>query len=120
MLIDANAFAKVVVFSGAVQAMALKATPVRISSEPGGEFSLFGGYITGRHIEMTPGVRLIQAWRAASWQPHVFSIVRFELSPDPEGARLIFDHTGFPNAEAAVLASGWRKHYWAPMAKVLA
>jgi uncharacterized protein YndB with AHSA1/START domain len=120
VLTDARLFAKVVLLSGAMQAMALQATPTRISPEVGGAFALFGGYITGRHLELTPGVRLIQAWRAGSWPPHVYSIVRFELVPRPQGVRLVFDHTGFPNDEAVSLATGWREHYWAPMAKVLA
>ena len=37
------------------------------------------------------------------------------------GCRVVlFDHTGFPNDEAASLASGWQEHYWAPLSKVLA
>jgi uncharacterized protein YndB with AHSA1/START domain len=119
-LTEPELFDKVVLASGALQAMGLASAPGQISTEPGGAFSLFGGYITGRHIEMSPGVRLVQAWRAGSWAPHIYSIVRFELSAHPEGAKLSFDHTGFPNEEALSLAAGWRKHYWAPMAKVLA
>jgi uncharacterized protein YndB with AHSA1/START domain len=119
-LTDPELFDKVVVASGALQAMSLARTPTRISAEPGGAFSLFGGYITGRNLEMSPGVRLIQAWRSDSWPPHIFSIVRFELSAHPGGAKLSFDHTGSPNDEALSLATGWRKHYWEPLTKVLA
>jgi activator of HSP90 ATPase len=119
-LTDPRRFDKVVLASGALQAMGLPITPCEISGELGGAFSLFGGYITGRHVEMSPGVRLVQAWRADSWAPHIYSIVRFELSERPEGARLSFDHTGFPDDEAVSLATGWRKHYWEPLAKVLA
>jgi activator of HSP90 ATPase len=100
--------------------MSLARTPAQISAEPGGAFSLFGGYITGRNLEMSPGVRLIQAWRSDSWPPQIFSIVRFELSAHPGGAKLSFDHTGFPNDEALSLATGWHKHYWEPLTKVLA
>lgn len=120
VLTDARQFDRVVLLSGAIQAMKLKAAPARISAELGGTFSLFGGYVTGRHIEMTPGVRLVQAWRAGSWAAHIYSIVRFELAAEPQGTRLSFDQTGFPNDEALSLATGWRAHYWAPMAKVLA
>jgi uncharacterized protein YndB with AHSA1/START domain len=120
VLTDARLFDKVVLLSGVVASMALKTAPSRISAEAGGAFSIFGDYITGRHIELTPSVRVIQAWRAGSWPSHVYSIVRFELTPASGGTRLQFDHTGFPNAEAISLATGWRKHYWTPMAKVLA
>jgi uncharacterized protein YndB with AHSA1/START domain len=120
VLTDPALFDKVVQASGAMQAMGIHPSPVQISAEPGGGFSMFGGYITGRHIEMSPGVRLVQAWRSRSWAPHIYSIVRFELSANSDGARLLFDHTGFPNDDAMGLATGWHAHYWVPMAKVLA
>ncbi len=119
-LTNPELFDKVVLASGALQAMGLASTPGQISAEPGGTFSLFGGYITGRHVELSPGVRIVQAWRAGSWAPHIYSIVRFELSAHPGGAKLSFDHTGFPNGEALSLATGWHKHYWEPLSKVLA
>jgi activator of HSP90 ATPase len=120
VLTDPALFDKVVQASGALQAMGIHPAPVQISPEPGGSFSMFGGYITGRHIEMSAGVRLVQAWRSRSWAPHIYSIVRFELSAQPDGTKLSFDHAGFPNDDAASLATGWHEHYWVPMAKVLA
>jgi len=120
VLTDARLFDKVVLLSGAVASMALKTTPAQISAEAGGAFSIFGDYITGRHIELTPSVRVVQAWRSRSWPPHIYSIVKFELVPSSGGTRLQFDHTGFPNDDAMSLATGWQEHYWAPMAKVLA
>lgn len=119
VLTQARLFDEVVRLSGALQAMHLKATPATIGTGPGDAFALFGGYITGRHLELSPGERVVQAWRAASWPPHIYSIVRFELSPGPRGTRLVFDQTGFPLEEAVSLATGWRAHYWEPMAKAL-
>jgi uncharacterized protein YndB with AHSA1/START domain len=119
-LTDTHEFDRLVILSGAIPAMNLQNAPTRISDEVGGAFALFGGYITGRHLELEPGVRIIQAWRAGSWAPHVYSIARFELTADPGGTRLVFDHTGFPGSEGGSLARGWREHYWAPLAKVLA
>jgi activator of HSP90 ATPase len=119
-LTDARLFDKVVVASGAIPRMALGKAPTRIDRAVGGAFSLFGGYITGRHVELTPGVRVIQAWRSGSWAPHIFSIARFELVAEGGGARLVFDQTGFPAGEAASLAKGWHENYWMPLAKVLA
>lgn len=90
-----------------------------ISTSVGGAFTLFGGYITGRHLELLPAKRLVQAWRAKSWPPGAFSIVRFALEPDPQGCRVIFDHRGFPDNEGESLAYGWHVHYWEPLAKLL-
>jgi activator of HSP90 ATPase len=93
--------------------------PTAIDREPGGAFTLFGGYITGRNLELVRDTRIVQAWRAASWDPGWFSIAKFALSQHASGTKLVFDHTGFPNEAAAHLASGWYEHYWNPLKKVL-
>jgi hypothetical protein len=36
------------------------------------------------------------------------------------GTKIVFDHTGFPKGKAEDLASGWKAHYWEPLAKLLA
>src|SRR5437764_7177206 len=53
--------------------------PVRIDRGEGGAFSLFGGAIVGRNIELVPGKRVVQAWRDAAWRPGVYTVVKFEL-----------------------------------------
>jgi len=119
-LIDAKQFDKVIQLSGAMQSMKLGDKPTEISREVGGAFTLFGGYITGRNVELVPNERIVQAWRTGAWQPGVYSIAKFELVEQGSGTKIIFDHTGFPKGEAEVLASGWKAHYWEPLAKLLA
>jgi len=123
-LTDAKQFDKVIQLSGVMQSMHLGDKPAEISREVGGAFTLFGGYITGRHVELVPNERLVQAWRTGSWPKGVYSIARFELVEQGSGAesgtKIIFDHTGFPKGEAEVLASGWKAHYWEPLEKLLA
>lgn len=94
--------------------------PTEISAQAGGTFSLFGGYIVGRQIELVPDERIVQAWRVASWQPGIFSIARFELEARGSATRLVFDHTGFPSGQAEHLAHGWKVNYWEPLEKYLA
>jgi activator of HSP90 ATPase len=91
-----------------------------ISTEVGGPFTLFGGYITGRHLEMVSGERLVQAWRAGSWRAGDYSVVEFVLVEKGTGCHLVFDHRGFPDGQGAHLAYGWHVHYWEPLAKLLA
>lgn len=97
-----------------------KSSAAEISPEVGGAFSLFGGIIVGRHIEMVPGERLVQAWREKSWDPGVYSLVRFQLKDSGAETNLIFDHAGFPQGAADHLAIGWKSHYWEPLQKYLA
>jgi activator of HSP90 ATPase len=90
-----------------------------ISRDVGGSFTLFGGYITGRHLEMVPDERLVQAWRAGRWKAGDYSVVKFALATEGAGCRLILDHRGFPEGQGASLASGWGVHYWEPLTKLL-
>ena len=119
-LTDAKQFDKVIQLSGVMQSMHLADKPAEISREVGGAFTLFGGYITGRHIELVPNERIVQAWRAGSWPPGVYSIAKFELVEQGSSAKIVFDHTGFPKGDAESLASGWKAHYWEPLEKLLA
>ena len=118
-LTDAKQFDKIVQLSGAMQSMQLGEKPVEISREAGGAFAVFGGYITGRHVELVPNERIVQAWRAGGWPAGVYSIAKFELVEQGSGTKIVFDHTGFPKGEAESLASGWKRHYWEPLAKLL-
>ncbi|MFZ0953298.1 MAG: SRPBCC domain-containing protein [Candidatus Sulfotelmatobacter sp.] len=119
-LTDTKQFDKVIQLSGAMQSMRLGSTPTAISREVGGAFILFGGHIRGRHVELVPNQRIVQAWRAGNWPPGIYSIAKFELVEQGSGTRIVFDHTGFPKGDAEALASGWKAHYWEPLAKLLA
>lgn len=120
-LTDAKQFNKVVMLSAAMQSgMAPAGKPVEMSPEAGGAFSAFGGHITGRHVELLPTERIVQAWRVASWGPGQYSIVRFELVEQGSGMKLVFDHTGFPPDQRDHLAEGWKANYWEPLEKYFA
>jgi activator of HSP90 ATPase len=119
-LTNAKQFEKIVQISGAIQAMGLGNKPVEISPVVGGAFSLFGGYLTGRHIELVPNERIVQAWRAGSWGPGLYSIAKFSLVEQGAATKIVFDHAGFPVGQAQHLAEGWHSNYWAPMTKFLA
>jgi activator of HSP90 ATPase len=120
-LTDTRQFDKIVRLSGAMQSgMALGKSPTEISRQVGGTFTLFGGHIVGRHIELVPNQRIVQAWRVVDWSPGAYSIVKFELTEQDSSTKIIFDHTGFPEGKAQHLAEGWTANYWEPLRKYLA
>src|SRR5262245_15730816 len=86
----------------------------------GAAFSGFGGHITGRHVELVPGKRVVQAWRAKTWPEGTYSIARFELHAEGRGTKLVFDHEGFPEESKEHLSQGWHANYWEKIAKHLA
>jgi uncharacterized protein YndB with AHSA1/START domain len=104
-LLDSERFTK---FSG---------RKARIKRGVGGAFSLFGGHIVGRNLELIPNTRIVQAWRVATWPDGVYSVARFDLKPTAQGTHLIFEHVGFPEGLRDHLAEGWEANYWAPLRK---
>ena len=97
-LLDANQFTA---FSGG---------QAEINREVGGAFSLFGGHIIGRNVELLPNHRIVQAWRVVTWPEGVYSIAKFELKPHGSGTQLVFDHIGFPEGLHDHLADGWESN----------
>jgi activator of HSP90 ATPase len=102
------------------QFAAFTGVPAEIDPKAGGAFTLFGGQILGRNVELITRQRIVQAWRPASWAPGVYSIVKFELQPHDSGSRLLLDHTGFPEGLADHLNSGWHTHYLNTLQKFFA
>jgi uncharacterized protein YndB with AHSA1/START domain len=119
-LTDAKQFDKVVQLSAAMKSgMAPGGKGTEIGREAGGTFSLFGGYVTGRQIELVPNERIVQVWRAGNWDPGAYSIAKFEIIEQGSGSKIVFDHTGFPKGTAEHLAAGWKMNYWEPLEKLL-
>jgi len=112
-------FEKVIQLSGVMNSIPSGGKPTEISREVGGAFTLFGGHILGRQIELVPDERIVQAWRVADWDPGVYSIAKFEFVEQGSGTKIVFDHAGFPKGLGEHLAAGWKEHYWEPLAKFL-
>ncbi len=105
VLLDSKLFAA---FSG---------EPAVINPQAGGTFSMFGARIEGRNIELVPGLRLVQAWRPAHWDPGTYSIAKFVFAELAGKTKVVLDHTGFPAGDFTSLSSGWREHYWQRLEK---
>jgi len=101
----------------AKQFKAFTGAPAEIDPKEGGAFSMFGGQIVGRNVELVPNQRIVQAWRPTHWDPGIYSIVEFELKQQGSGTLVVLDHKGFPEGEFDHLEWGWHAHYWEPLKK---
>jgi activator of HSP90 ATPase len=95
--------------------------PAQMSDREGEPFSLFGGRVEGRQIELVPAERVVQAWRFGgahpeAWEPGVYSIVRFTLRPEGDATRFVIDHHGIPPESEDRIESGYPTFYSAPLA----
>lgn len=94
---------------------AMTGAPATVSHEVGGAWTAYGGAIHGLNVELTPGRRLVQVWRAKNWDEGVWSLVRFTFEPDGDGTTITMDHLAVPDGAAEHLKAGWEANYWAPL-----
>lgn len=118
-LTETSQFDRIIHIATGADLSALGNKPTSISRDEGGSFTIFGGHIIGRQIELAPDQRIVQAWRVVDWEPGIFSIAKFALVEQGSGTKIVFDHTGFPQGLGEHLAAGWKSHYWEPLEKYL-
>ena len=85
------------------------------STEIGGEFTAWDGYITGRNVELIPGERIVQTWRTSEFEtsdPDSNLEVIFESLEG--GTKLTLRHTKLP-AHGMQYKQGWVENYFEPM-----
>ncbi|MEZ4807194.1 MAG: SRPBCC domain-containing protein [Flavobacteriales bacterium] len=89
----------------------------RIGRRVGDPFSTYDGYIDGVTLDLEPGKRIIQSWRAheAGWPDDHYSQVSYRLEPTVSGTRLVLQHERVPSRLADSFRKGWKEHYWTPL-----
>ena len=92
-----------------------------MSNEVGADVSAWGGYITGRNLELTPGERIVQSWRTAQFvEEHEDSIITVTLEDTENGTLLTLVHSNVPDNQMSYEQGGWEQHYFGPMKKYFA
>ncbi len=84
----------------------------KVSREVGGKFSVWGGYATGKNLEIVPNKKIVQTWRASDWPAEVESKVTFKFSKKDNGCELKFTQTGVPSKFYKDIEQGWVDNYW--------
>ncbi len=90
-----------------------------ISRKVGGSFTTFGGWATGKNVELVKDRKIVQTWRGSDWPDGHYSTITVALKGTGSGTKLMFTQTGVPAPLASDVAKGWREYYWAPMKKLL-
>ena len=91
----------------------------KISREVGGEFTIMGGGLGGKNLELVEDRKIVQSWRAGDWPEGHYSTATFLLEEEEGGTRLSFVQAGVPAESYKSINEGWRTYYWVPMSKVL-
>jgi activator of HSP90 ATPase len=95
--------------------------PAQIDPRPGGEFTAWDGYISGRTLSMEPFSRIVQAWRTTDFPAGApDSHLEIIIEPDGEGSKLTLVHTEIPEGQAEDYRQGWEDYYFGPMQEYFA
>ena len=84
--------------------------PAVMSTEPGSEFSLWDGSITGRNLEFVENKKIVQQWDFDGQTEE--SIVTIILHAHKQGTSVELRHTNIPDDAFDDITEGWSLTYF--------
>ena len=101
---------------------AMTGSPATVAStEVGGAFTAWDGYIDGVHVALEPGRRIVQAWRSDDFPADApESYLEVILEQARGGTQLTIRHRDLPVGQGPGYLAGWDEFYLAPMARYFA
>jgi len=90
-------------------------TGSKATSDPevGGKFTAWDGYISGRHLELERGKRIVQEWSTSEWpSDYPPSRLEFTFREVKSGTELTMVHSNVPEEQADDYRQGWIDNYW--------
>jgi activator of HSP90 ATPase len=84
--------------------------PAVMSTEPGSEFSLWEGDITGKNIEFIQDKKVVQEWDFGD-NPEK-SLVIITIQKDRDDSIVTVEHSNIPDEDFEDIAEGWREYYF--------
>jgi len=79
-------------------------------TEPGSEFSMWDGSITGKNLEFEPNKKIVQQWYFEGESDN--SIVTIKLHTDKGGSSVELRHTNIPDTDFDDMVDGWNNSYF--------
>lgn len=80
-----------------------------MSTEPGSEFSLWNGDISGKNLELIENQKIVQQWYFGDQEEK--SIVTIKLHPHTKGTSLELSHINIPDQDYDDFVIGWNQEY---------
>jgi uncharacterized protein YndB with AHSA1/START domain len=95
---------------------AMTGSTAKTSAKVGAKVSAWGGYISGRNLDLVPGKRIVQTWRTTKFtDAHADSTITVTLTPAKGGTRLTLRHANVPDGQTSYQKGGWQNSYFAQM-----
>lgn len=83
--------------------------PVVMSTEPGSDFEIWDGAITGKNIEFIQDKLIVQKWFFGEEED---SVVTIKLFPDKKGTQVELNQTNIPDNAFNNMVEGWDVDYF--------
>lgn len=87
----------------------------KIGKKAGEGFTAYGGYAEGKNVELIPGGKIVQTWRASDWPSGVYSKVTFLFEKTKDRTKMTFIQEGVPEEFYEDIEQGWIDFYWTKM-----
>jgi activator of HSP90 ATPase len=95
--------------------------PATISAKEGAKYSVHGGYIEGKNLQLVKDKLIVQTWRGKDWdKDDVDSTFSIYFEPKGKDVLLLATHANVPDKHAEHLTKGWHDNYWKPWKQYLA
>ncbi len=92
--------------------------PAKMSDRVGANFSLWGGDVHGRNLEVVNDTKLVQEW--IGWDEKLGkSKLTFELTEKNAVTTVKLLHENVPDSEHRAIAAGWKTDYMGPLKTLL-
>lgn len=89
------------------------AGPAKMNDKVGFKFSLWGGDIHGKNIEVIKFKKLKQEWYGGDWDKP--SILTFKFSEKEGKTKVDLLHEDVPDKEHKNISEGWKDYYMIPL-----
>jgi activator of HSP90 ATPase len=85
------------------------------------KFTAWDGYITGRHLQLKSGKKIVQEWSTSEF-PNGYppSILELTFKAKKGGTEIVMTHSKVPASQTARYREGWVSAYWNPLREYFA
>lgn len=90
------------------------------AAKAGARFTAWDGYISGKHLELDRGKRIVQEWITTEWPDGAPpSRVEWTFTAKDGGAEATLVHSAVPASQVEAYRKGWVDYYWTPLKQYL-
>ena len=90
----------------------------KISTNEGGTFSAYDGYITGKNVEIFPHKKIVQKWRTTEFSTKDDdSLIELSFTEKSDHTLVSLSHSNIPDGQGDRYKKGWKDFYFSNMKK---